>query len=398
MTFRNLRHLRVCLAAADTGSITRAAEQGLVSQPAVTQAIAGLEIQAGGPIFERSPQGLFVTERGDLLLRRARRALALIDGALSDISPRAARIVSASQLQALIAVAEAENFSLAARRLGLSQPTVHRAVAQIEREADRKLFQRTSHGVVPTPACQAITRAAQLALAELTQAEADLADFDGREVGRIVIGALPLSRSVLLPRALAAFRRLRPTLPVTVIDGRYDDMLASLRRGDIDLMVGALRDPAPIGDVVQERLFDDRLVILSRPDHPLQEEVPPDLNALATWPWAVPARGTPTRAQIDTVFAAMPDEGPASIIETGSLLLMRGLLSQGDFLACLSRVQAAAEIESGAVAPLRVAIDWPARPIGLTVRQDWLPTRAQVQLVQALRALPDPAIIPDGSP
>lgn len=394
MIFRNLRHLRACLAAADTGSITRAAEQGLVSQPAVTQAIAGLETLAGGALFERRPQGLFPTERGEVLCRRARRALALIDTALAEVSPRAARIVSTPQLQALIAVAEAENFSLAARRLGLAQPTVHRAVTQLEREAGRRLFQRTRHGLVPTPACRAIARAAQLAFAELRQAEADLAEFDGREVGVIAIGALPLARSVLLPRALAAFRRLRPTLPVSVLDGRYDDMLAGLRRGDIDLMIGALRDPAPIGDVVQERLFDDQLTVLARPDHPLAGQPALTPGDLARWPFAMPAAGTPTRAQIDAFFGDGP--APASVIETGSLLMMRELLAQGDFLGCISRVQAAAEIAKGLVVSLNVAVDWPARPIGLTFRSGWLPTRAQVQLLDLLRKLPDPAVNPAG--
>lgn len=55
----NLRHLRVFLAVAKTGSITRAAEMSFVSQPAVTQAISKLETEAGEPLFHRTPQGSF---------------------------------------------------------------------------------------------------------------------------------------------------------------------------------------------------------------------------------------------------------------------------------------------------------------------------------------------------
>ena len=53
----NLRHLRVFLSVADTGTITRAAELCHVSQPAVTQAMAKLETIAGQPLFARKPQG-----------------------------------------------------------------------------------------------------------------------------------------------------------------------------------------------------------------------------------------------------------------------------------------------------------------------------------------------------
>ena len=200
MISRNLRHFRLILAVADLGSLTRASEVCHVSQPAVTQAIIKIEREVGGAIFERTRNGFFLTPRGEVLAARFRRAFELLDPALADVSTRLRLTVSHAQLQALIAVREAENFTLAARQLGLAQPTVHRAITQIEEEAGRKLFDRASYGIVPTRACQALAQAARLALYEFDQAESDLAEFEGREVGRIVIGAMPLSRSVLLPQ------------------------------------------------------------------------------------------------------------------------------------------------------------------------------------------------------
>ena len=101
-----------------------------------------------------------------------------------------------------------------------------------------------------------LAQAARLAFAELDQAASELAALAGHEVGRIVIGSLPLSRSGFLPAALLRFRELRPSFPFEVIDGRYDELLGGLRRGEIDMMVGALRIPQPIPDIQQERLFD----------------------------------------------------------------------------------------------------------------------------------------------
>lgn len=385
MISRNLRHFRVFLAVAETRSLTRASERCLVSQPAVTQALGKLEREAGGPLFERTRQGFFLTERGEIFETRLRRTMERLDAALADVSTRLKVTATSAQLQALIAMAEAHNFTLAARYLGLAQPTVHRAVSQIEREAARPLFERTSFGMVATRPCRDLAQAARLAFSEFDQAEADLAEFDGREVGRIVVGSLPLSRSVVLPAALARFRAARPGQPVTVFDGPYDEMLGGVRRGDIDFMVGALRDPLPIADVMQEYLFHDRMAILARPGHPLTTAPRISPTDLARQSWVVPRLGTPSRDQFDAFFASRGVAGPESILECGSILLMRELLDRSDLLGCISARQAEAEISKGLLVCIDAGIDWADRPIGLTYRSAWVPTKAQAMLLDLVR-------------
>ena len=119
----NLRHLRIFLSIAAHNSVTKAAELHHLSQPAVTQALNKLEQRTGAPLFHRTPQGLFVSELGRLFARRVERALAHLDAATASLAPRLKLTATVSQLQALIAVHEAENFTLAARRLGISQPS-----------------------------------------------------------------------------------------------------------------------------------------------------------------------------------------------------------------------------------------------------------------------------------
>ncbi len=384
MISRNLRHFRVFLAVATLGSPTAAAERARVSQPAVTQAIGKLEAAAGGPLFARSRQGFFLTERGRIFEARIRRAMTRLDAALAEVSPRLAVTATASQLRALIATAETLNFTLAARNLGLAQPTVHRAVAQIEQEAARPLFERSASGLLATRACRDLAQAARLAFSEFAQAEADLAEFDGREAGGITLGALPLARSVLLPGALARFRARRLRQRVTVLDGPYDEMLNGVRRGDIDLMIGALRDPAPVDDIAQETLFLDRIAIVARPGHPLAAGAVA-VETLARQGWVVPRPGTPSRAQFDALFADRDLPPPDSVLDCGSILLMRELLARSDLLGCISAQQAEAEIANGLLTRLETGLDWPGRPIGLTCRKGWVPTRAQALLIDLIR-------------
>ncbi|GGO38416.1 transcriptional regulator [Gemmobacter aquaticus] len=381
----NLRHLRVFQSVAQSGSVTRAAETAHVSQPAVTQALAKLERLAGQPLFLRRPQALFLTHAGEVLAARVARSFALLDPVLSDLAPRLTLTASSAQLQALIATREAENFTLAARRMGLAQPTVHRAVSQLEQEAGRALFERTAHGLVATRPAQALAQAARLAFAELDQAEADLAELLGREVGRIVIGAMPLSRSSLLPQAIARFRKRRPTLPVRALDGPYADMIAGLRRGEVDFLIGALRDPAPIGDIVQVPLFDDRLQIVARSGHPALDLPNPTLTDLMAYPFVVSPEGAPARTAFDRITGRAGH--PPSLVETGSMVLMRELLQISDHLGCISQTQIAAEVRLGALEPVPVDLADTTRPIGLTHRADWLPTRAQGEFLEDLRTV-----------
>ena len=386
MSHRNLRHLRIFLAVADLGSPTRGAEHCHLSQPAVTQALRKIEARAGGALFLRTRGAFTLTERGEIFAHRVRRAMMRLDTALGDVSAALRVSASHAQLQALVALSERQNFTLVARSLGLAQPTVHRAVVQLEKQAGRKLFERSSLGVVATRACRRLADEARLAFAELDQADADLAQFDGRDVGRIVIGALPLSRSVVLPQALTLFRDEKPNQRISIIDGPYREMLAGLRRGEIDLIVGALRDPVPVGDIVQEGLFDDRLAVVARPGHALAAaDMVPDHQLVASG-WVVPGPGTPSRIQFDGYFAEHDLSFPASIVECGSILLMRELLRRSDLLGCISDQQAEAEVANGLLVRLRTGIAWSARTIGLSYRADWVPTRAQALLIEHIRA------------
>ncbi|MDK4702166.1 LysR family transcriptional regulator [Rhizobium sp. CNPSo 4062] len=380
----NLRHLRVFLAVVETGSVTRAAEICYVSQPAVTQAISKIEKTLGYALFTRSPHGLFVNDEGKLLFLRVRRAFSYLDPALVELAPRLKVTATSAQLEALVGVRELENFTLAARRLGVAQPTIHRAVSQLEKEAARPLFERTSYGMVATRLAQNLAQATRLAFAELHQAEADLAEARAQEAGLIVVGGMPLSRSFILPSAIARFRRKRPKLPIKVVEGVYAELLGGLRRGEIDFLIGAMRNPLPIDDVEQETLFNDIVVIVAGKRHPLIGKPQICIGDLASYPWVVATSGTPIRSHFDALFQGQ-SQGPKSVVESSSLILMRELLDQSDHLGFVSGGQAAAEIKRGLMASLPFDLTHTKRPIGITIRKGWLPTAAQAAFLDEIR-------------
>lgn len=393
----NLRHLRAFCDVAATGSISAASPRVHLSQPAITQAIAKLEQKLAANLFVRTSSGMIATEAGRTMAHRSRRALDFLRTGADSIDNRRGssfarfdQLVTGAQLRALIAVAEAGNFSLAARAVGISQPSLHRLARDLERLSGNELFVRTRLGIRLTQAAERLARFARLALAELQQGFDELAAARGIDTASVLIGTLPLARTSILPGAINSLVRERPEVRVRVVDGLYDDLLRDLRQGEIDVLVGALRNPPPIDDVVQTELFSDNLAIVARSGHPLAGKRRPTMRDLARYPWIAPRPPTPTRRHFEALFATAGMPVPAGLIEASSLILIRGLLIESNRLTMVSAHQVAVEVRHGLLTILRFDLENTQRPIGTTVRRDWQPTATQARFLELLEIMCKP--------
>jgi DNA-binding transcriptional LysR family regulator len=81
-----VRDLQVFLAAVECGSMAKAAAQLGVTQPAVSEIIAGLESTFGARLFDRTPQGIETTLYGRVLLDRALTVLDELKQGANDIA------------------------------------------------------------------------------------------------------------------------------------------------------------------------------------------------------------------------------------------------------------------------------------------------------------------------
>ncbi|MHA6720787.1 LysR family transcriptional regulator [Sphingomonas sp. RS6] len=372
----NIRHLAAMAAVVRLGSISRAADAVHLTQPAVTQGIAKLETQLGLTLFERRAAGMAPTPAALRLLPRVEAALRLIGS----------NRVTAAQLRAFVALAQQGSYPAAAHAAGVTVSSLHRAVGDLGLALGQRLVDRRGRGLVLTHQGVQVARRLRLALAELRAGAEDLGELLGRTSGRISIGAMPLSRARLLPHAITAFRPAFPGIDILIHEGAHGELVGPLRDGEIDLMIGALRDPETIGpDLVQLRLFDDRPTIFGRAGHPLVEETD-RLAALHRFGWIVPPEGTPLRTLWRNLFAAIGGPLPPVPIECGSVITIRELLRTGDELTLLSVDQLAVELGAGMVVDLGPAPGSVTRTIGVTHRADWRPTRAQSGFLATLQA------------
>lgn len=391
----HLKPLRCGAAVARHGSAMRAAEAVHLSQPAVTRAVLELERWCGLPLFERSARGMLPTPLGQ---RVAQRADALFQhlaqgaaqaGALAPRRRRAASperfaaAVTPASLKALLAVAALPSEQKAADALGVSQPAVHRSLHALEHLAGTAVFQRSLRGTRLTDAGEALLLGVKLALGAARALDSDVASWRGEIRGRVVIGALPLSVSLLLPRAIDTLLQAHPEIEISVVDGTYDPLMRQLRSADIDLVIGALREAPP--GLRQEALVDEPLAVIARAGHPCLQRRRLGVSDLRRWPWIVPLPGTPAAAALQQVFAAAGVAPPAETLQSSSAVFTRALVACSDRLA-LSSQGAALEEEGRGLVRVPVALAQPLRRIGVVLRAAGEPSPDLAAVLDALRA------------
>lgn len=372
----NIRHYAALAATVRHGSVTRAARAVNLTQPALTQAIAGLEASLGVTLFERSAQGMAPSEAAQRLAPRAEAAIEHIG------SPR----VTGTQVRALLALARAGSYAGAAQATGLSSASLHRAVADLQVALGQRLVDRRGQNVALTPAGQRRARGFGLAMAELRSGLDEVAELAGRAGGRIVIGAMPLSRARWLPAAILRFLAEFSGVDLAVVEGSHADLAGPLRDGEIDLMLGALRDSGgsdgAAEGLVQEAVFEDCPALVMRAGHPLARG---DLGGrLAQFAWILPGVQTPLRRHWQAMMALVCGEVPRVALECGSVMTIRQVLLQGDGLTLLSPEQVAVELDAGLLVARALPVGF-ARRIGITTRAGWRPTAAQARLLAILR-------------
>ena len=396
---RQIKHLRALCAVAATGSTVGAAQLLNVSQSSVTRAIQEGEAGLQTHLFHRLGRGMQLTEPGTILARRAGRALAYLaqvdhseakwGGAPATrwAGSRFSLGIGQRHMAVLLSLATTASQTNTARELGVSQPAVQQALAQLEHLSGKPLFLRTRSGLRLTEGGELALKAVKLAYAELAQAEEEMVLQQGATQGRLVIGTLPFSTVLLLPEAVDQVQQAHPGLSLTIVDGTYDALVHQLRHADIDMMLGALRTKPPGADLTQEALFVDGLAVVARATHPLAGRRALRWDELRNQPWIMPMPNTPAEVAFDQTLHEAGVTSPPSPLRVNSALMMQALLAQSDRLAMMSPRQIERELKAGLLVVLDVPVRHEPRVVGVMTRADYLPSPGAQKMLDAFRSL-----------
>jgi len=207
-----------------------------------------------------------------------------------------------ANLQAFLAVAEDESFSVAAEHLFLTQPAVSKRVRTLEESLDCRLFDRVGRRVLLTEAGRTLLPRARRILAELDDSRRALSNLAGEVGGRLRIGTSHHIGLHRLPGPLRAFVHQHPQVE---LDIQFLDSEAGMRavaHGELELAVVTL-PPNPPDALTILPVWPDPLAVVAAPDHPLTARKRVSVANLAEHPAVLPAEGTYTREITEAALA-----------------------------------------------------------------------------------------------
>jgi LysR family transcriptional regulator of gallate degradation len=382
-----LMQIRAFVRVAEHGSISRACEVLLRAQSVITRAIRDLEIRLDVPLFERHASGMLLSAYGKAILPRALRVLAeleAIPALLGHAAHEPLYLLQTRRLEIFVKLCETRHMQTVAKAFGLTQPAISAALKTLEDGAGKGLFERTARGLQPTQASHDILYPIRRALNDLRRIDADVAAIKGSLQGMVMVGALPLGRTRILPQAIVQLLEQHPGVRIASNESPFNLLALELRAGDVDFVFGALRASDYASDLYGEELLTEEMVILVRRGHPLLGR-PLSLSALDDARWVLPRADTPARLLLEAHFQRIGSPAPEPVVETGDMAIIRGLLMRSDMLAVVSAHQLEYEMASGELQPLALALHDTLRPIGLIYRSNGLPSPAAEALMTQIR-------------
>ena len=381
----------------EKGGVTKAAESLYRAQSAITRSIKSLEESLGVTLFERKANGMLPTTFAHTLLFRAKRAATELMDARTDMlpilkekngfanAPVFSMLYNEQRLICYVTLVELHHMPTVARVLAITQPAVSASIIQLEESLKIPLFQRTTKGMIATEAGEILAFHAKRALTELRHVDDDISALRGSLQGTITIGALPLSRSVILPKAIAEVVKHHPLLRISTIEGPFEQLEVGLRSTDIDFIIGALRSGEGTSELIGEPLLNDYMSLAVRCGHPLTKLKRIGFEDVMPMQWVLARQGTPARTLFDLSFRHQGMEPPEPVVETSDLALLRGLLLNSDMVTAISSQQLYYERQSGLLTVLDFEFRHTTRSIGIMRRVGSFPSPGAVVLMESIR-------------
>lgn len=231
------------------------------------------------------------------------------------------------QLRYFLEIAQTEHLTQSAQNLFVTQSTLSHGLRQLEQELDVALFERLGRGLKLSQAGAEFRVYATRALKEIEAGRMALADLSGLQSGKLTVGAFPTFLNTVVPATVATFSQSHPKVAIEVRDLRAGPIEEQLLRGELDL--GIAFHPTEHAEIETEPLFDERMMLVVRPAHPLSKRRTLAMKELAGVPLALLSRNFATRRLID---ASLRQAGVAPMVrvEMESVEALLGVCRFGD--------------------------------------------------------------------
>ncbi len=267
----------------------------------------------------------------------------------------------------------------------ITESAVSKTIRELETHLGTRLFERSKHGMALTDSGREFASYAEGAIRTLQLGVANATGGRLTRTPRIRIGAMAVVSATFLPEVIHRFTSAHGACLIEIVGGPGDELLAGVRAGDIDILLGRCPPTSEMSGMKFEQLYTDRHIFVARKGHPLAGERPVSASAIAAFPIVVPPRQSLFWPEIHQLFMARGISPSSTQVEVLDLQFCRTYTFKSDAIWIASERVVTADLYSGAL--VRLAVDLPAFdvPVGLITPRAGTPGPLIRQLVQLVK-------------
>jgi len=276
---------------------------------------------------------------------------------------RFGRRLRVRDLYILSTVVKSGSMGKAARTLGMSQPAVSEAVANLEHLLAVRLLDRSPRGIEPTIYADAILKRTMIVFDELKQGVRDIQCLADPTTGEVSIG---YSNMTVVPKIIERFSEKYPrvVMHADLVQPPTAKYLVGLRDRTFDLILARLPMPLAENHLEDELnvdfLFDDPLVVVAGARSRWARRRSVDLKELTEEPWILSPPKTLSYEHVAEAFKAHGLRVPTAGLVTYSMDLRAKLAASGRFIAVVPK--SVLQLDHGQPALKMLPVDMPTRP------------------------------------
>lgn len=271
------------------------------------------------------------------------------------------------QIEDFLAVVESGGIRAAARKRGVSQPAITKSVRRLETDLGAQLVQRTPQGILLTSSGRAFFVRVRAAHVELRRAEAEAAT-GATGAGSVAFGVGSTVGVLVVPAALAEFRRQFPDARLRILEGMAPQLAPLVRDGTLDFAACAHQYANADSTLAFKPLFTLQQVVAARKGHPLRNAR--SLRDLAGAEWVSRFAVSSYPITVSNAFAAAGLPMPRNTVQVESYRLLIALLEHSDMLGILPSRLLARAFAGDSLEAIPVAEKLPSLTMHLVTRAE----------------------------
>lgn len=272
----------------------------------------------------------------------------------------------------------------AAEKLGRSQPALTKCIHRLETVFRVKLFERVGRGIRLTEAGGVLRARAQRLRRDTEETIHEVHDYGLGVAGHIRIGSGPMTADYLLPQVCQQLLAQAGNVTIEIVVGWSNILRASLRSGDLDLVVGPVFEDEK--EFSSHVLVEDFVVVAASRQHAIFKKKGIRLRDLNRYRWVLPSPSALSRQWLDHAFETAGLCRPQVQIESNSISSHPKLISQTDLLSFISRHHFERSLASG-LREVRLKETTMRQLLGVTSRKEGYLAPAAILLVDLLKRM-----------